>query len=1096
MIFKCCEEHRKAAVTGNPTMNGIDYLEVLDHAAIALGSLRQRTLLVYCLKAAPTALTPNNVLIVGGESVTGITAAWIAPASAPPTQATPAESAYFTALPNAANILVVRTSSWGDFSPYLFRLVNDASTATKDIFDVTESLTGFDPQLAEVSFSFKVECGPEFDCASGASDCSPDLPTPPPINYLAKDYSSFRQVMLDRLYQLLPGWNAATEADIGVMMAELAAYAGDQLSYQQDAVTTEAYLATARSRISLRRHALLVDYHVHDGCNARVWMRIEVSNQVFLDRAITRFYTPSPGMTKSLESGAGNEEAALIASVVVFEPMQDANLFPEHNLMHFYTWGDGNCCLPKDATEATIATSLPNLQVGDVLIFQEILGPQTGFAADADIRHRCAVRLTAVTTTNAQGQPLIDPLFDTNGNPITSAAQTPMAVTEIQWSGDDALPFPLCVSSKFLDSSGIEKSLSNVSVVYGNVVLADQGLSMRDLTLGTVPAPTLFHPPNLAGNRCQPTSKVPFPVRYRPQLPDSPVTQAVLLPLAGSPSTSTAVQLKANGYVGLNDSNGFVSLMIAADAPLTWPQYFGVTANVNGSNPAEFDLAIVFNPPGGPAGVTGPVVLESFTGLSLVTVAANYAPTILNASSRFVKVPSSYTPPAVAPTAFPIAPTMLAIVGTVDLKDASSTAYLTVGPTNPLGWPALFAVLAQGDLVNPDLFNLVLLYSPASGAVGVGLPIIAEEFDSLSLQNIAATFSVASNLLTVKTFEEGPNPSLSASELMSFDAEQAVPSITLEGVLNGITTKWTAVPDLLADSADDTQFVVEVETDGTATLRFGDDTNGKRPETATAFTAHYRIGNGTAGNVGADSLTKYAAGVLADSLITACTNPLPASGGIDPETNAQIRRRAPHAFLSQERAITMSDYVSVTERNPQIEDAAAAQRWTGSWYTVFITAEPQGGWSLSNSLRRSLTKYVNRYRLAGQDILIEPPQYVPLNIELVICVDQEYFQRDVQQMLLRALGCGTLPDGQPALFAGQNFKLGETVYMSPIYAAARAIAGVQTVTAKVFEPQGQRTRIFLEQGFIPMGPFQVARMDNDPSLPGNGSLRLTMMGGK
>ena len=66
------------------------------------------------------------------------------------------------------------------------------------------------------------------------------------------------------------------EADLGIALAELIAYVGDPLSYQQDAVATEAYLQTARSRISLRRHALLVDYHVHDGCNARTWMQLQV----------------------------------------------------------------------------------------------------------------------------------------------------------------------------------------------------------------------------------------------------------------------------------------------------------------------------------------------------------------------------------------------------------------------------------------------------------------------------------------------------------------------------------------------------------------------------------------------------------------------------------------------------------------------------------------------------------------------------------------------------------------------------------------------------------------------------------------------------
>jgi hypothetical protein len=183
MIYSCCNENRKAAVLGNPMLNGIDYLEVLDHAAIALNSPRQQTLLIHCLNPVPATLGSANVLITGGESITGITALWIAPATPVPPQATALEAPYFTSLPDAAKVLVVRTSAAGDFSPYLFRLVNSAPQATEDPFQITESLAGFDPQLAEVQFSFKVECGPNFDCAPQPPDCPPQSPPPPPINY-------------------------------------------------------------------------------------------------------------------------------------------------------------------------------------------------------------------------------------------------------------------------------------------------------------------------------------------------------------------------------------------------------------------------------------------------------------------------------------------------------------------------------------------------------------------------------------------------------------------------------------------------------------------------------------------------------------------------------------------------------------------------------------------------------------------------------------------------------------------------------------------------------------------------------------------------
>jgi hypothetical protein len=1089
MIYPCCNENRKAAVLGNPILNGIDYLEVLDHDAIPLDSPRQRTLLVHCLNKVPTDLAPANVLITGGESITGITTQWIGVAASPPPQAAAKESAYLSALADAAKVLVIRTNEAGDFSPYTLRLVNSASEATEDSFGVTEALTGFDPELAEVEFSFKVECGPDFDCAPPPADCPPDLPVPPAINYLAKDYGSFRSIMLDRLNQLVPSWGGTSEADIGVALAELIAYVGDQLSYQQDAVATEAYLETARSRISLRRHARLVDYFVHDGCNARAWVRLKVSMQVFLDHTVTRFYTFAPGMPSTLAVGAGNEEAALLAGVIVFEPMQDAVLYPELNQISFYTWGDTNCCLPRGATEATLRGSFTNLQPGDVVIFQEMVGPQTGNLADADIRHRCAVRLTAVTTQNAQGQLLVDPLFEEGtGNPIVSVSQTPALVTEIQWSTADALAFPVCISSTFLNSSGDRQTLTDVSVVFGNVVLADQGLSLSGVPLGTVPEPSLFKPPNLAGDRCEASAPVPFPVRFNPVIQDSPVTQAVPLPLAGSPVTPEIVSLIPNGYVSLRDANGYISLMVGAPQPYSWPQYFGIIATPNAVNPANFDLSVVYKG----TGVTPLVYLETFTDLSVTATGPSNAVTQLNSLSKFVHVPSTYTPPATGPTAFPAAPTMLANSGPTNLVDATATTYLVVEPTNTATWPPNFGVLAQGNQKMPSIFNLLVVYDPPSGGNGVKVPVVVEQFNNVSLANVISTFSSSSQLVTVKSFDEQPNASLSAHDLMHFDANQAVPAMRLTGVCNEVTTMWSPEPDLLADSATDTHFVVEVESDGSAHLRFGDDTNGRRPEPGTTFTASYRIGNGTAGNVGAESLIFFAA----DPRIQSCINPLPATGGTDPETTDQIRRRAPQAFLTQERAVTMADYAAIAERNSQVDEAVATLRWTGSWYTVFVTAEPKCDGNLTASLRKALTRNINRYRLAGQDIQLESPQYVSLQIELTVCVNPAYFQSDVEASLLQVLGSRVLPDGQKGVFFPDSFTFGQTVYLSPIYAAARKVAGVDSITATVFEPQGIRTTRYLAAGEIPIGPLQIARLENDPSLPDHGQLTLVMRGGK
>ena len=170
MIYSCCAENRKAAVLANPALNGIDYLEVLDSEAVPLGSPRQRTLLVHCLNPLqPMNWTTDNVMIEGGESITNITLDWVEPAlpGSPPQvlQATSEEQNYFASLADADKVLVVRTHVAGDFSTYYLRLVNSAVQAAQDPFKVTDTIAGFDPQLAQVSFSFKVECGPDFDCA-------------------------------------------------------------------------------------------------------------------------------------------------------------------------------------------------------------------------------------------------------------------------------------------------------------------------------------------------------------------------------------------------------------------------------------------------------------------------------------------------------------------------------------------------------------------------------------------------------------------------------------------------------------------------------------------------------------------------------------------------------------------------------------------------------------------------------------------------------------------------------------------------------------------------------------------------------------------
>ena len=168
--------------------------------------------------------------------------------------------------PDPTQILLVQTDSSGDFSTYRLMIVDSASDP--ELAPRAE----FDPLLAAVDFSFKVDCPSDFDCAKTPA-CPPAAPLPPvDIDYLSKDYQSFYQLLINRLATTMPQWQERNGADVGVTLVELFSYVGDQLSYYQDAVATEAYLGTARQRISVRRHARLLDYLMHDGVDARAFV--------------------------------------------------------------------------------------------------------------------------------------------------------------------------------------------------------------------------------------------------------------------------------------------------------------------------------------------------------------------------------------------------------------------------------------------------------------------------------------------------------------------------------------------------------------------------------------------------------------------------------------------------------------------------------------------------------------------------------------------------------------------------------------------------------------------------------------------------------
>jgi hypothetical protein len=780
---------------GLPLLNGIDYLEIANTAQteIELHFIHPLPGQPDGVPDAAPALTPDQVTITGGERIAQV----------------PVE-----AIVIAGNRLTLTVAAPGDFSIYTLTLSASPGLDTPP--------PGFDPQLSRIQFSFKATCPSDFDCQE-TSACAPTLPESPRIDYLARDYASYRRVLLDRLRLLMPQWTEDSPADFPIALTELLAHVGDQLAYAQDAAATEAYLGTARHRISQRRHARLRDYRAHEGCNARTWVHMTVEPGGPADGALIEVGQPFfAGTADQLALAlAGHFDRLHPAKSAIFEAMEPLVVRATHNRFELYSWSDESCVLCQGATAATLRRPPgASLEPGMVLVFEEIRDPRAPASSQLAGRPswRAAVRLTEV-------EEIEDPL---NAEPLYQVA----------WDSADALPMAFVLSRR-VDDTLIE----NITLAIGNVVLTDHGLTLED---------------NSADPSLQPRQAPIDGSRYLPRL---------------------------------------------TEAGLTHCQ----------------------------------------------------------------------------------------------------------------------------DLDQPE--------------------------------------------------------SLPASLCLLQDRHQARPQVWLDS--DG--ERWIARSDLLSSDGQAAEFVVEIDNQRRAQLRFGDNEHGRRPSPGQVFFAGFRIGNGARGNLGSDSMSAI---LRPGGGFSRVRNPLPATGGTDPEPGEEIQLFAPVAFRTQNRAVTLDDYAAMALRHPGVQQARAEFRWMASWYTVVIAVDRTGGLPLDPEFRTSLLAHLESYRMAGYDLDLREPVHVPLDIGLELCLYPHASRTQVFRELQERLGSGS-----SGLFHPDRLTFGQRIYTSQIIALASAVAGVHSVAVTRFHRFRQVPGNELEEGFLEVQGLELPQMANHPSFPERGRIEFVLKGG-
>ena len=299
------------------------------------------------------------------------------------------------------------------------------------------------------------------------------------IDYLAKDYGSFRQTMIAAMMQRVPEWEPTSEADLDMVLADLFSASADELSDYQDRVMNEAYLASARKRVSVARHSRLMDYHIHQGNQASSWLALEIKH----DTGQKSFQLKDGLKVWAGESKIdGEKKKETDASVVFMSRHKEAQTVHQYlNSIGLYTWSDTITTLKAGSTRADLrlyrklylndkAAPIPVktqaaakeirdlIRNGDVryLVIEEHLNPKTGLRAGRDPSKRQLLRLLS-------GEKGATALAD----PITGEW-----FVRVRWEKKDKLRRDYCFTVDCpADNPGTAiGAVDNISLFHGNLI--------------------------------------------------------------------------------------------------------------------------------------------------------------------------------------------------------------------------------------------------------------------------------------------------------------------------------------------------------------------------------------------------------------------------------------------------------------------------------------------------------------------------------------------------------------------------------------------------------------------------------------------------
>ncbi|TDW77142.1 putative baseplate assembly protein [Kribbella pratensis] len=280
---------------------------------------------------------------------------------------------------------------------------------------------------------------------------------------------------------------------------------------------------------------------------------------------------------------------------------------------------------------------------------------------------------------------------------------------------------------------------------------------------------------------------------------------------------------------------------------------------------------------------------------------------------------------------------------------------------------------------------------------------------------------------------------------------QVIGSLTLDVEEQGAGrwVPWTQVDDFGAAGPDDRVFTIDAEA---GTVRFGEVHRGRAPQIGERIRVRgYTYGGGAAGNVGAAAIS-----AVPQIAKVTVANPLPATGGAEPQTIAEAIDQIPAELARRDRAVTVSDFRELAEATPgagiiraetlRLFDPQRPDQESPGVVSVVVWPEhdrlhpdaprPDRG------VLEQVCHYLDPRRLITTEVYVIPPTYRRIAVSVGIAVRPGYGAEGVRRWVDTVLHqyLSPVPPYGPE---GHGWPLGRPVFGPELEAAALQVEGLE-----------------------------------------------------